>query len=820
MKRWLDDAIRVETTAVIPADKWTHVGVTYDGSRVAAGVKIYVDGKLEPIKVLLDELNQTFQSKEPLRIGAGGGTGRRFVGSIDEPSVYDAALTAEEIQVLATSESITDILRLPAARRTEGQARKLRDCFLATDAAVWARELNAQVRSARTAVDELAESIPTTMVMEELRVPRATHVLIRGQYDQLGARVEPGVPASLSAGEAHARPGRLELARWLVEPANPMTARVVVNRDWQMLFGTGLVKTVDDFGAQGEPPSHPELLDWLAIEFVRSGWDVKNMLRLIVTSATYRQSSRVDAQGLERDPENRLLAHAPRLRLPAEMIRDQALRLAGLLVERIGGPSVKPYQPPGLWNELADAEYIQDHGANLYRRSIYTFWKRTVPPPAMVAFDAPGRETCIVRESRTNTPLQALDVLNDVTYVEAARALAEQMMKDFRTTTEARLTAAFQAATARRPRPDEAAILRAASTTSLAGSGAIPQRRRHWSMQGNRAATGLSIRASWRPTRRWPSSSLTSTKPSPRSNAPCAPMSQSDRYLTRRHFFGRASFGLGSIALASLLDRDLFAADRGGHRSATGAGIEGFPNVAPRARRVIYLFQSGAPSQLDLFDPKPGLDRLDGTDLPDSIRMGQRLTGMTSRQDRFPVAASRFSFARHGQSGARLSELLPFTAKVADELCFIKTMHTEAINHDPAVTFFQTGAQLAGRPSIGAWVSYGLGSENQDLPAFVVMISRGSGNPTISRSTTGSGGAVFCRPLPGRQVPLCRRPGALPLRPAGLRRGPPAHARRPVAARRAQSSRVRRPGDPHPHRAVRDGVSDADVGARADRRRG
>ena len=207
------------------------------------------------------------------------------------------------------------------------------------------------------------------------------------------------------------------------------------------------------------------------------------------------------------------------------------------------------------------------------------------------------------------------------------------------------------------------------------------------------------------------------------------PTAERGQHLTRRHFFGQASTGLGTIALASLLNADVFAGDRGEHRAVAGAGIEGFSDVAPRARRVIYLFQSGAPSQLDLFDPKPGLDRFEGTDLPDSIRKGQRLTGMTSRQDRFPVAASRFRFACHGQSGATLSSLLPFTAKVADELCFIKTMHTEAINHDPAVTFFQTGAQLAGRPSIGAWVSYGLGSENQDLPAFVVMISRGSGNP-------------------------------------------------------------------------------------------
>jgi hypothetical protein len=337
--------------------------------------------------------------------------------------------------------------------------KKLRASFLASEAPGRFQALYSRIDSAQRALAELAEAIPTTMVMEELAVPRETHILIRGQYDRPGPRVAPGIPACLSSAKGETHPNRLHLARWLVEPGNPLTSRVAVNRDWQMLFGTGLVRTVDDFGAQGQPPSHPELLDWLATEFVQSGWDVKRLLRLLVTSATYRQSSRVTAEHLARDPENRLLARAPRLRLPAEMVRDQALALAGLLVERAGGLSVKPYQPPGLWNELADAEFIQDHGPNLYRRSLYTFWKRTVPPPAMVAFDAPGRETCIVRETRTNTPLQALDVLNDVTYVEAARAFAERTMRDFGATPETRLAAAFQAATARRPRPEELAIL-------------------------------------------------------------------------------------------------------------------------------------------------------------------------------------------------------------------------------------------------------------------------------------------------------------------------------------------------------------------------
>jgi hypothetical protein len=462
VKRWLDDAIRVETNSTIPAGRWTHLAVTYDGSRVASGVKIYLDGKLAATQVLLDELNQSFQTKQPLRIGAGGGQDSRFVGEIDEPSVYDKALAAEDLAVVATRESISAILEIPPRRRTAGQARKLRRCFLETDAPDRMRALRARIEHAQTALDQLVKRIPTTMVMEELPAPRPTHLLIRGQYDHPGQRVEPGVPRSLSPWPRATKLDRLGLARWLVEPGNPLTARVAVNRAWQMLFGTGLVKTVDDFGAQGEPPSHTELLDWLAGELVQSGWDGKRLLRMMVTSATYRQSSRVRDQVRERDPENRLLAHFPRRRLAAEMIRDQALYLGALLVERTGGPSVKPYQPPGLWKELADDdEYLPDHGPSLYRRSLYTFWKRAVPPPAMVAFDAPLREACSVRETRTNTPLQALNVLNDVTFVEAARAFARRILKDAGATAPARLDAAFRAATARRPRPEERAILRA-----------------------------------------------------------------------------------------------------------------------------------------------------------------------------------------------------------------------------------------------------------------------------------------------------------------------------------------------------------------------
>jgi hypothetical protein len=226
-----------------------------------------------------------------------------------------------------------------------------------------------------------------------------------------------------------------------------------------MYFGTGLVRTVEDFGSQGEWPTQPELLDWLATEFVRSGWDVKAMQRLIVTSAAYRQSSRVSAALWQRDPENRLLARGPRVRLSAETIRDQALFAAGLLVEKVGGPSVKPYQPAGLWKELADTDYVPDRGENLYRRSLYTFWKRTVAPPSMMTFDASPRETCVVRETRTNTPLQALTLMNDVTFVEASRVLAQRVMREGGPTPEGRIVLAFRLAASRSPRPAERKVL-------------------------------------------------------------------------------------------------------------------------------------------------------------------------------------------------------------------------------------------------------------------------------------------------------------------------------------------------------------------------
>jgi hypothetical protein len=459
VKRFLDDALRVETDERLLPRQWHHVLMVYDGSRVAAGIKVYLDGRPAKLRVLLDDLNQSFESKEPLRIGAGGGPGARFRGLIDDVRVYHGALSADDAELLATVDAVDAIAALPLVKRTSAQAHKLRAYFLERAAPDRLRQAHQDVVRLRRQRAELVESFPTTMVMEELPRSRDTFVLVRGQYDKHGEPVTAGVPASLPPLPPGVPANRLGFARWLVDPANPLTARVLVNRSWQQYFATGLVKTVEDFGSQGEWPSHPELLDFLATEFVRTGWDVKALQRLIVTSATYRQSSRLTPALLQRDPDNRLLARGPRFRLPAEMIRDQALAASGLLVERVGGPSAKPYQPAALWRELADVNYVPDHGPSLYRRSLYTFWKRTVAPPEMIAFDAAGRETCIVRETRTNTPLQALTLMNDVTFVEAARVLAQRVMTDGGTTPEERLTLAFRLATGRRPRAAELRVL-------------------------------------------------------------------------------------------------------------------------------------------------------------------------------------------------------------------------------------------------------------------------------------------------------------------------------------------------------------------------
>ena len=323
-----------------------------------------------------------------------------------------------------------------------------------------------QLDIVRSRLAKLEGEVPTTMVMGEKSPPRKTFVLNRGQYDQPSdVEVNAGLPAAFGQWPSDLSRDRLGLAKWLVSEANPLTARVTINRLWQMHFGTGIVKSVEDFGAQGEWPSHPELLDWMATEFVRSGWNRKAMHKLIVMSATYRQSSRVSQALLEADPANRLIARGSRFRLPAEMIRDHALSTGGLLVGWLGGESVRPYQPPGLWDDVVYQNvprFVQDHGEKLYRRSLYTYWKRSVPPPNMQAFDAPSREVCVLNRAKTNTPLAALVLMNDPTFVEASRKLAGRVLRYGGATTESRLTLLYRLVCGRRPTIHELGLLRGA----------------------------------------------------------------------------------------------------------------------------------------------------------------------------------------------------------------------------------------------------------------------------------------------------------------------------------------------------------------------
>ncbi len=457
VKRWLDDAIRVETVDAIPANKWSHVFVTYDGSREAKGLRVHLDGQPVKLKVHLDDLNQNFITTEPLRIGAGGTS--RFIGALKDVQLHHDVIAPEDVAVIACPDSPRFLALRPAKDRTPVQERKWRMAAMDTNSSEEIETARKRLYSAEKALEKFESAIPTTMVMEEMPTPRVTRVLLRGEYDKLGEAVSPGTPAALPPLAPGLPNNRLGFAKWLVQADHPLTARVAVNRHWQMLFGAGLVKSVEDFGAQGDWPSHPELLDWLAVEFRDNGWDTKKLLKTIVLSATYQQSSKASPPSLRGDPENRLLSRGPRMRLPAEMIRDQALFASGLLVEKLGGPSVRPYQPAGLGKELGGDDEAQDKGPALYRRSLYTFWKRTVAPPGPTTFDAANRETCVVRESRTNTPLQALHLLNDVTYVEAARVLAQRVMREA-DAPDARLARAFRWATGRAPQPRELGVLR------------------------------------------------------------------------------------------------------------------------------------------------------------------------------------------------------------------------------------------------------------------------------------------------------------------------------------------------------------------------
>ncbi|MEX2577444.1 MAG: DUF1553 domain-containing protein [Verrucomicrobiales bacterium] len=432
--------VEVASRPTIPLNRFSQIAVTWDGSLTAAGATLYIDGEAVPVEVRRDRLVGTFRHDEDLLVGAETETSSEksvrdeLLGNtlLDDLRVYPAALDGEQVRAIYRLDPLT--LLAGATERTAAEDDFLVQAYL-EDHDPGYRKLAKRATAAANGVKAFeASKITRVSVMEEMPEPRETYLLERGAYDQpnKAEKLHPDVPSALPPLPDDLPRNRLGLARWLLLPEHPLTARVAVNRHWQMLFGAGLVRTSEDFGSQGMPPTHPKLLDWLATDFRENDWDVKALLKTIVLSATYRQQSATTPELQERDPENRLLARGPRFRLSGYALRDQALAVGGRMDRTLGGPPVMPYQPEGLWEENAakGTKYVVGDGADLYRRSLYTFWRRTVPPPSMMNFDSSNREVCSVTLTRTNTPLQAMNLLNDPQYVEAARLVAERMMRE------------------------------------------------------------------------------------------------------------------------------------------------------------------------------------------------------------------------------------------------------------------------------------------------------------------------------------------------------------------------------------------------------
>ena len=432
------------------------------GNRASHGLRIQ-PGKRESAVFFL---RQPFQPAGPETLVVTVGT-RANTGLVR----WHLEVTADDPDLLVPA-SIQALAAKPASSRSDAELKALHAAYAEISPEV--RRFDDTILAIDQQLSDLDLQYPASMVMEEMAKPRDTFILVRGAYDKKGDKVTAATPAVLPPMAMDLPRNRLGLAKWLVSAENPLTSRVVVNRFWQQIFGTGLVKTSEDFGAQGDAPSHPELLDWLAGEFIRSGWDVKHLVQLIVTSATYRQQSQFTPELRAKDPDNRLLARGPRFRLTGESIRDQALAFSGLLVPRLGGPPVRPYHPTGIYEAMAPTSadtvktYVQDHGDALHRRTLYTYWKRSIPHPAMLAFGTPFRESCTLQRPRSNTPLQALNLMNDVTYLEAARFLAERMMKEGGDTSAGRLAQGFRIVLARSPSPAQISVLLRAYDKSLA----------------------------------------------------------------------------------------------------------------------------------------------------------------------------------------------------------------------------------------------------------------------------------------------------------------------------------------------------------------
>jgi cytochrome c553 len=430
--RWDEDALKVVANEPLKAGQWSHVLLTYDGSGKAGGVKIFVNGQPQAVRVQKDQLKGTIRTDVPLKVAQRSTQSRMDGVLVQDLRLYGRALSPSEVAQIATGTRIAYLAAKPADQRSQAETDEVFAWWLAAKDEPY-REAAGKVAALEQEQAAIRGRSTVAHVQQERDTPPMAHVLFRGEYDQRRDQVGPDTPDVLPPMPPELPRNRLGLAQWLLQPDHPLTARVTVNRFWQEVFGTGLVRTAEDFGITGELPSHPELLDWLAVEFRESGWDIKGFFKLLVTSATYRQSAVATPDKLELDADNRLLSRGPRFRVDAEVVRDYALAASGLLSPKIGGPSVKPYQPDGVWEAVAmigsnTRNYQRDAGENLYRRSMYTFWKRSAPPAAMDVFNAPSREVCAVRRERTNTPLQALVTLNDPQFVEAARHLAQLVL--------------------------------------------------------------------------------------------------------------------------------------------------------------------------------------------------------------------------------------------------------------------------------------------------------------------------------------------------------------------------------------------------------
>jgi hypothetical protein len=470
--KWQDDALKVVSKGDVKPGEWSHVLVTYDGSAGVGGVTIYINGVRQGTDVQAKSLKGTIRTEVPLTL-AQRHTGSRLDGVlIQDLRIYGRVLPGPEVKHLVEDSRVAWLAGKPAAARPAAETNELFAWWLATRDPT-SRALRSKVGALEQEQAAIKERGTIAHVMQERPETPTAFILFRGEYDKRRDSVHPDTPDVLPAMPPELPKNRLGLAQWLLRPEHPLTARVTVNRFWQEIFGTGLVRTTGDFGVTGEQPSHPELLDWMAVEFRETGWDVKRFFTLLVTSATYRQAAVNTAEKLEKDPQNRLLSRGPRFRMDAEMVRDSALAAGGLLVRRLGGPSVRPYQPDGVWEAVAmigsnTRDYKRDSGEGLYRRSLYTFWKRAAPPASMDIFNAPTREVCAVRRERTNTPLQALVTLNDTQFVEAARHLAQVTLREGGASCDGRLDFLARRLLARPLRPEEASVVRASLDDLLA----------------------------------------------------------------------------------------------------------------------------------------------------------------------------------------------------------------------------------------------------------------------------------------------------------------------------------------------------------------